>query len=184
VRAIAVAGLAVLVAACDRGASSGGAPPSSTGLAATVPTTEASVSATGGTAPIAGASSIASIGVAPSATLPPASSAPRDAGRGDACPEEMVTIAGAYCPDVVQKCLEHAKEWKNESQRLSKLKAKGESGRTTASERCVRYEAPSRCLSKARRPMRFCMDRLVRGAALVRVGGQTALHRGRVQFCM
>jgi formylglycine-generating enzyme required for sulfatase activity len=71
----------------------------------------------------------------------------------------MVTVAGSYCPDVVQNCLEHAKEWKDESRRLSKLKEKGEAGRTTASERCVRYESPSRCLSKTRRPMRFCIDR-------------------------
>jgi formylglycine-generating enzyme required for sulfatase activity len=29
----------------------------------------------------------------------------------------------------------------------------------TVSERCLRYEAPSVCASKQRRPMRFCMDR-------------------------
>src|SRR5262249_14791250 len=37
---------------------------------------------------------------------------------------------------------------------------KGEDvGKSTVSERCLRYKDPTVCLSKQRRPMRFCMDR-------------------------
>ncbi|MBM4359947.1 MAG: SUMF1/EgtB/PvdO family nonheme iron enzyme [Deltaproteobacteria bacterium] len=71
----------------------------------------------------------------------------------------MVLVAGNYCPEVAQKCVEHAKEWTKESRRMQSAKDRGEQGRTTASERCLRYEEPSQCLSKQRRPMKFCVDR-------------------------
>ena len=32
-------------------------------------------------------------------------------------------------------------------------------GKSNVSERCLRYKAPSKCLSKERRHMRFCIDR-------------------------
>lgn len=71
----------------------------------------------------------------------------------------MVLVDGDYCPEAVQRCLEHHREWEGESQRLGKARQQGASAKTTASERCLSYEAPSRCLSKKRRPMRFCVDR-------------------------
>jgi sulfatase modifying factor 1 len=71
----------------------------------------------------------------------------------------MVYVAGQYCPNVRQNCLEHAKEWKHESKRLQGLAVNGEKGHTTASEVCARYEEPSECLSKERRAMAYCVDR-------------------------
>lgn len=90
-----------------------------------------------------------------------------DAGAGDAlpgktegCPAGMVLIEGDYCPDVIQKCVVHHEEWLKEEARKRRRRAAGEQvSAGTASERCLRYEAPSVCRSKKRRPMRFCMDR-------------------------
>ncbi|HQP33671.1 MAG TPA: SUMF1/EgtB/PvdO family nonheme iron enzyme [Polyangiaceae bacterium] len=56
----------------------------------------------------------------------------------------MVLVQGNYCPNVEQRCLEHGKEGKS----------------TVDSETiCMKFEKPSVCLSAARVPMRFCMDR-------------------------
>jgi formylglycine-generating enzyme len=71
----------------------------------------------------------------------------------------MELVAGNYCPNASQRCLEHAKDWDSEGKRLGALAEKGQKGSTTASERCLRYEEPARCLAKKRRAMRFCMDR-------------------------
>jgi formylglycine-generating enzyme required for sulfatase activity len=81
-------------------------------------------------------------------------------GTSEGCPADMVQIHGDYCPDVNQVCLEHHDEYNRDEE---KKKARRESGETvgpsTVSERCLRYKEPTECLSKKRRPMRFCMDR-------------------------
>ena len=72
----------------------------------------------------------------------------------------MELVAGNYCPLVRQKCLRHTKEYEEEQKRREERKAKGlPLSMSRIAERCLRYESPSTCLSKARRPMRFCMDR-------------------------
>lgn len=61
------------------------------------------------------------------------------------CPEGMVLVEGEYCPDVEQKCL----EWMDPPEsRYHEF-------------RCARY-APSVCKSKARKHVRFCIDRTER----------------------
>ena len=71
----------------------------------------------------------------------------------------MVLVEGAYCPEVEQTCLEHHPESVRDRERATKAKAKGERYKSDVAERCLRYAEPSRCLSKERRPMRFCVDR-------------------------
>jgi formylglycine-generating enzyme required for sulfatase activity len=59
----------------------------------------------------------------------------------------MVRVEGDYCPAVMQSCEEHHPEWEQRQ---------GEPG---VAERCLRYREPSKCVSKKRVPMAFCMDR-------------------------
>lgn len=59
----------------------------------------------------------------------------------------MVRVEGDYCPALMQDCVEHHAEYKN---------GKGDKN---VSERCLRYAEPSRCLSKERVKLGFCMDR-------------------------
>jgi hypothetical protein len=83
-------------------------------------------------------------------------------GTSEGCPEGMVLIAGDYCPLVDQKCLELHPEYERDKKRKKKKNSSEggeEGGASTVSERCLRYEEPSVCLSKERQPMRFCMDR-------------------------
>ncbi|MBK8252463.1 MAG: SUMF1/EgtB/PvdO family nonheme iron enzyme [Polyangiaceae bacterium] len=81
-------------------------------------------------------------------------------GKTEGCPPNMVLVEGDYCPEVLQKCLEHHEEFKKDEARKKKKRDAGEAvGKSTVSERCLKYEAPSVCLSKERRPMRFCIDR-------------------------
>jgi hypothetical protein len=77
-------------------------------------------------------------------------------GTSEGCPDDMVLVHGDYCPDVQQTCLEHHSEFDHDQARK---KARGTSAPSTVSERCMRYEEPSKCLSKKRQPMRYCMDR-------------------------
>ncbi|MFO0652697.1 MAG: SUMF1/EgtB/PvdO family nonheme iron enzyme [Polyangiales bacterium] len=58
--------------------------------------------------------------------------------RTDGCPEGMLRVEGAFCPDVRQRCEEMSDD-----------------GR----ERCLRFRKPSVCRSREREPMRFCIDR-------------------------
>jgi formylglycine-generating enzyme required for sulfatase activity len=92
-----------------------------------------------------------------------ASAAPRLAplpGTSEGCPDDMVLVHGNYCPEVGQVCIEHHEEYAKDEKRKKAKREKGESaGSSTVSERCMRYQNPSKCLSKKRRPMRFCMDR-------------------------
>jgi hypothetical protein len=81
-------------------------------------------------------------------------------GTTEGCPDDMLLVAGGYCPTVEQRCLEYHEEFKKDEARKKAKRDKGEVGeRSTVSERCLRYEEPSRCLSDKRVPMRFCMDR-------------------------
>src|SRR5262245_28490817 len=67
-------------------------------------------------------------------------------GRTDGCPDGMVRVEGEYCPEAIQQCLEHHPEW---------VKNQGAPG---VAERCLHY-AESRCLSKKKVHLSFCMDR-------------------------
>jgi formylglycine-generating enzyme len=62
-----------------------------------------------------------------------------------ACPEGMVLIDGAYCPEVEQTCL----EWMDAP------------GSTYAHFRCKRYQSPSVCKGE-KTHMRYCIDRTER----------------------
>lgn len=81
-------------------------------------------------------------------------------GTSEGCPNDMVLVAGEYCPSVQQNCLEHHTEFNKDQKKKKKAVEEGEGKHaTTVSERCLKYEEPSVCLSKKRVPMRFCMDR-------------------------
>lgn len=55
-----------------------------------------------------------------------------------ACPDGMVRVTGSWCPEVRQRCDEWAPD---------------------RAERCLHFREPSRCESRDRRAMDFCMDR-------------------------
>jgi formylglycine-generating enzyme len=140
VRRSAILGLGLLaLAGCD--SSSAALPPSESGSPAAGGPVAASASAE---LPAAEASASA----APSASAAKAAAAPSYPGRSDGCPIDMVRVEGDYCPALMQDCIEHHQEYDH---------AKGK--RTTVSERCLRYAEPSRCVSKERRRMSYCMDR-------------------------
>lgn len=81
-------------------------------------------------------------------------------GTSEGCPSDMVRVEGEYCPLVQQKCLEHHTEFEKDQARKKKAADNGAGGeKSTVSERCVRYEEPSVCLSKKREHKSFCMDR-------------------------
>jgi len=96
---------------------------------------------------------------ASAALAAPAPSGAAPAVRAEGCPEGMVLVEGSYCPEVEQTCLEHHPEYVRDRERAAKAKAKGAKYKSDVAERCLRYAEPSRCLSKERRPMRFCVDR-------------------------
>jgi formylglycine-generating enzyme len=68
-------------------------------------------------------------------------------GRTEGCPDGMVRVSGEYCPAVIENCAEHHPEYKRNGSDKN------------VSERCLRYEEPSKCLSKKRVTLDFCMDR-------------------------
>jgi formylglycine-generating enzyme len=81
-------------------------------------------------------------------------------GTSEGCPDGMVLVHGDYCPEVNQVCLEHNVEYDHDEARKKDKRDKGEDvGKSTVSERCLRYKEPTECLSKKRLPMRFCVDR-------------------------
>ncbi len=81
-------------------------------------------------------------------------------GTSEGCPSDMVRVEGNYCPNVLQKCIEHHTEFdKDQKKKKKAAEGGGEKQASTVSERCLRYEEPSECLSKKREAMRFCMDR-------------------------
>lgn len=81
-------------------------------------------------------------------------------GTSEGCPDDMVLVSGNYCPSVQQNCIEHHSEFNTDQKKKKKSTERGEGKHaSTVSERCLRYEEPSVCLSKTRVPMQFCMDR-------------------------
>jgi len=51
----------------------------------------------------------------------------------------MVLVEGAFCPAVVQSCLEHTKEYDRDQERRAERSAKGEAlAMSRVSERCLR----------------------------------------------
>jgi hypothetical protein len=93
-----------------------------------------------GSAPAASSSpGAALIARGPSVVVAPAPAR----GRTDGCLPGMTRVAGDYCPDAEQKCIKHHPEWERDHK---------------VSERCLEFESPSKCLSKARKPLDFCMD--------------------------
>jgi formylglycine-generating enzyme len=59
-----------------------------------------------------------------------------------ACPNDMLEITGDFCPEVIQNCINVDKSVHN----------------VNGYVRCLEFE-PSKCLSKKRIPMHFCMDK-------------------------
>lgn len=151
-RSLAIALLAV-ASACDGGRSAAG----SAGPATSGPGAAASAPSGADTGADATSSVAASASGAVSAV--PSASASASPARG-ACPDDMVQVEGGYCPDVEQICKRHHPEYERDQKKRGRKKAGAAEGeRSTVSERCLEYASPSRCLSKARRPMRFCIDR-------------------------
>ncbi len=95
-------------------------------------------------------------GIAPTLPPPRAPSAPPVAAAPAApCPEGMVLVEGAYCPDVRQVCL----KWMDPPGPYAHL-------------RCARFRSPARCAG-SKEPMRFCVDQeehVDEGQELPRVG--------------
>lgn len=56
----------------------------------------------------------------------------------------MVAVRGEFCPDALQMCLRYHPEYVADS---------------SVSERCLEFQSPSRCLSKARKSLHYCIDR-------------------------
>lgn len=105
---------------------------------------ESSTAATPSTSAIPSGVASASASASPAA----ANAEPPLPGSTEGCPDDMVRVSGDYCPAVMQDCVEHHKEYAADKDR-----------RKTVSERCLRYRSPSRCVSKKRRAMSFCVDR-------------------------
>jgi formylglycine-generating enzyme len=59
-----------------------------------------------------------------------------------ACPENMLLVEGEYCPEVQHNC----KKYMDPPGRYEFF-------------RCAEYVQPARCVSKARKQLRFCIDR-------------------------
>jgi sulfatase modifying factor 1 len=87
----------------------------------------------------------AAAGTPDAASNAPALRAPR-AGPA-ACPADMLLIEGNFCPVALQRCVKHHEEWETKKDD------------PTVSERCLEFAKPSQCLSKERKPLRFCIDR-------------------------
>ncbi len=101
-------------------------------------------------------SAAASASAAPAASAPSKQASP---GRTDGCAEGMVRVEGDYCPEVEQVCLEHHEEYERDLKKRARAEAKGEKYKSTVSERCLRYAAPTKCLSKEKLRLDFCIDR-------------------------
>lgn len=135
--------LALAAAGCGGNGDRDDGAPSAAATESSRPDGAPSAAVSAASAPTPSASAAAS---APAvAGAPPAESWP---GSSRGCPDDMVRVEGAYCPAVVQVCKRHHEEYDA---------AKGK--RTTVSERCLEYENPSRCVSKKREHLTFCMDR-------------------------
>lgn len=138
------------IGACGTKSGAPDAPPAASATSATTAAADAAAEARDAAAEIADAG-------AADADTPDAAPLP---GSSEGCPADMVIVRGDYCPEVNQVCLEHHDEYNRDETKKKEKRDKGEDvGRSTVSERCLRYKEPTECLSKQRRPMRFCMDR-------------------------
>jgi hypothetical protein len=131
-----LAAAACAVAACSEPARDP-APAASTPMAA-APSLLPSL-ATPAAAPV---SPFLDAGAAPDAAAPAAFP-----GSTEGCPDGMVRVDGEHCPAVMQDCLEHHKEYRDDPRNKN------------VSERCLRYAEPTRCVSKKREHLSFCVDR-------------------------
>ncbi len=110
----------------------------------------AAASTASASAPATSADAAASASATTSASATAADAAPQSwPGSADGCRDGMVRVDGEYCPAVAENCKKHHKEFET---------AKGDA-KKTASERCIAYEKPTRCLSKKKQHLSFCMDR-------------------------
>ncbi|HVU02701.1 MAG TPA: SUMF1/EgtB/PvdO family nonheme iron enzyme [Polyangiaceae bacterium] len=73
---------------------------------------------------------------------PVASAAPVRDETG--CPADMVLVSGLFCPVAEERCKAHDPEYEGDPEK---------------SERCLEFAEPSRCVSKDRTLLRFCIDR-------------------------
>jgi hypothetical protein len=95
-----------------------------------------------------------------SAVAPRVSAIASGAAPPSDCPQDMVLVAGNFCPTVEHECIKHTKEYEIDQERRKKAKDQGiELPMSRVSERCLRYKEPATCLAKARVSMRFCIDR-------------------------
>src|SRR6187399_1195807 len=65
----------------------------------------------------------------------------------EGCPDGMVRVTGPYCLDVVQTCEAYHEEYVHGK------------GKSTVSDRCLKFKEPSRCIGDQRKTLDFCMDR-------------------------
>jgi formylglycine-generating enzyme len=121
-----------LAAACQRKQTPSEPAPSASDEPAAPPGVDAALDATSAPAQV-------EADAAAAAAFPPA--------RTDGCPDGMVRVEGQYCPGVMQDCIEHHPEYAARKHD------------PTVSERCLKYREPSRCISKQRRTLSFCIDR-------------------------
>ncbi len=78
--------------------------------------------------------------------------------RSTDCSEGMVQVKGNYCPVVEQVCLEYHSEYKKDIHKMNVQGKNSDRPKSTVSDRCLVYQEPSKCLSKERKPLDFCMD--------------------------
>jgi formylglycine-generating enzyme len=93
------------------------------------------------------------------ASLEPADGGAALPGTSEGCADDMVLVAGDYCPEVRQVCLKHHEEYEKNKARGAKVEEGEAAGASTVSERCLEYKKPTECLSQTRTPKRFCIDR-------------------------
>ncbi|MEM9694765.1 MAG: SUMF1/EgtB/PvdO family nonheme iron enzyme [Myxococcota bacterium] len=114
-----------------------------------------STSAPHATSPTASAS--ADRAPSSAAALPSAPHAPR---APSPCPADMVLASGAYCPRVKHRCLRHSRAYESEQRARRRARQSGRERKDRpVVEICEVYREPASCISEARRPLRFCMDR-------------------------
>ncbi len=72
---------------------------------------------------------------------------PEPTSAGRACPDDMVEVEGDFCPEALEECL----RWIDKDHQNP--------GGAVDPNMCAEFRSPSRCRSKERVPMHFCIDR-------------------------
>ena len=111
------------------------------------PSASASASLSANAPPEASAASSASSAPSPTSSASAGAATPNPPGTSEGCPDGMVRVEGDYCPAVMEICKKHHKEYATDKDKRN------------VSERCLVYEQPSRCVSKKRKHLAFCVDR-------------------------